>query len=72
MRKIYSYFNYKIRNTIILGGYMTKEEIIQDLKRWIQVDRSMRNESDINDYNEFCEKHCKEIEYLIKEVSDDE
>ena len=47
---------------------MTKEEIIQDLKRWIQIDRSMRNESDINDYNEFCENHCQEIEFLIEEV----
>lgn len=51
---------------------MTKEEIIQDLKRWIQVDRNIRNESDDSDYDNFCENHCKEIEYLIKEVSDDE
>ena len=48
---------------------MTLNEAIEICQARIDLDRNMRdgNESNYNDYEKFCEKHCLAMEKLIEE-----
>lgn len=46
------------------------ERSIENLIRYIELDRKIRNNKIDSDFEKFCENHCKDIENLIKKVSE--
>lgn len=46
------------------------EEDIEELKRYIQVDRNMRDNSTVSDFDKFCENHCQAIENILNKLEE--